>query len=259
MRFPAIFLLLSAAFALSASAFAFQQQRPSAVSASRSPLYITTPVSSKIKSNIYSKNDLSPLFVSAHFASGDQGTQSDEATIATFAHILRNRLRKATGFSLTVFRRTLRGITGISLTTLYAGTLAATGLWIRKIMSMVLSIFPSSFRYFMQPFLVLYYTPLILLRTLTSPTNRKRALAKHETVVQAYKEAVTLAEETEKKGYWPVVVSDDGYFELTKPPSVGDADGNGGDNDKMAEAMAEAVELAMKAKSMLSKDDEERK
>lgn len=257
MRTPTIFLLLSAAFPLSTSAFAFQQHIPPAVFTSRSPLFITTTVSSK--SNIYNKSNFSPLIMSAHFASSDQGTSSDEATTITFAHILRNRLRKATGFSLTVFRKTLRGITGISLTTLYAGTLAATGLWIRKIMSMVLSIFPSSFRYFMQPFLVVYYTPLILLRTLTSPTNRKRALAKHETVVEAYKEAVTLAEETEKKGYWPVVVSEDGYFELAKPPSVGDADGKGGDNDKMAEAMAEAVELAMKVKSMLSKDDEERK
>eukprot|EP00536_Pseudo-nitzschia_multiseries_P015971 jgi/Psemu1/292275/fgenesh1_pg.990_\ len=185
--------------------------------------------------------------MSAHFASGDEGTASEQQTAVSFPRMLRNRLRKATGFSFTVFRATLRGITGISLTTLYAGTLAATGLWIRKTMSVVLSILPSGFRYFLQPLLILYYTPLILLRSLTSPTTRKRAVAKHETVVEAWKEAVTMAEETEKSGYWPVVISEDGYFELAKPPSV-----EGTDNTRMAEAMAEAVEHAMEVNT----DDE---
>jgi len=131
-------------------------------------------------------------------------------------------------------------------------------------MSVLLSLFPSGFRYFLQPFLVLYYTPLILLRSVTSPINRKRAMAKHETVIEAWKDAVNVAEQTERDGYWPVAVNDDGYFELTKPPSV---DGvvlaatsttdtttdNDSDtvqsmsetNAKMAEAMAAAVEHAM--------------
>lgn len=155
--------------------------------------------------------------------------------------MVRNRLRDATGFSFTVFRATLRGITGISLSALYASCLAASGLWVRKSMSVLLSVFPSGFRYFLQPFLVLYYTPLIILKGLTSPTTRKRAVKKHETVLEAWKEAVVLAEQTEKEGYWPVVVNDDGYFELSKPPSVGDP--------KMADAMAETVEQAMEVNS----------
>lgn len=213
--------------------------------ASRPPLFAKVAVSS-----ISNTNPRSLSLLSAHYASSDESTDVN----LSFSTMARNRLRAATGFSFTVFRATLRGITGISLTTLYAGTLAATGLWIRKAMSAVLSLVPASFRYFLQPFLVIYYTPLILLRGLTSPTARKRAVAKHNTVVEAWKEAVTLAEKTEKSGYWPVAVSKDGYFELAKPPSVN----SGVDiNTKMAEAMAEAVEHAMKLKSKwLSNDDE---
>ena len=56
---------------------------------------------------------------------------------------LRDKLRQATGFSLTAFRSTWRAATGISLTAVYASALAASGLWIRKVMSSLLSIFPA--------------------------------------------------------------------------------------------------------------------
>mmetsp|Transcript_2228 Transcript_2228/g.5056 ORF Transcript_2228/g.5056 Transcript_2228/m.5056 type:complete len:257 (+) Transcript_2228:375-1145(+) len=240
MRSPTIFLLLSALFALSASAF--QPLRSPCVFLSRASSRTATQTSPTV---VTTSCPLA-LDMSAHFASGDESTASEQGKVS-FPRMVRNRLRKATGFSFTVFRATLRGITGISLTTLYAGTLAATGLWIRKTMSVILSVFPSGFRYFLQPLLVLYYTPLILLRSMTSPTNRKQAVAKHETVVEAWKEAVTMAEKTEKSGYWPVAISEDGYFELAKPPSV-----DGSENAKMAEAMAEAVEHAMEVKSELA-------
>ena len=143
-------------------------------------------------------------------------TSSSKSAIQT----VRDELRKLTGFSFTVFRKTLRGITGISLTAIYASTVAATGLWIRKITSIILSVFPSGFRYFLQPFLVAYYVPLFILRSLTGPV-RKRARAKHEQVVDAWKDAVEYAEQIEQDGYWPVTVSpNDGYFELQAPPSV---------------------------------------
>lgn len=178
---------------------------------------------------------------SATFTSAESSSSS-----ASDVNNFRSRLRKVTGFSLTVFRATLRGVTGISLTTLYAGTVAATGLWIRKTMSVLLSVFPSGFRYFLQPFLVVYYTPLILLRLWTGPT-RKNAAVKHKTVVGAWKEAVEVAEKAELGGYWPVVVSEDGYFELNKPPSVRRIDDveEVESNVKMADAIAEAVEQAM--------------
>jgi hypothetical protein len=156
---------------------------------------------------------------------------------------LRDRMRQATGFSLTIFRATLRGITGISLTAVYASTIAATGLWIRKITSMILSVFPSWIRYFLQPLLVLYYAPLFLLRNLAGPT-RKRAKLKHITVVQAWREAVEYAEKTEQDGYWPVVVSEDGYFEMVAPPNPDDIT-TAEASRQFSKAMAETVEHAM--------------
>lgn len=56
---------------------------------------------------------------------------------------LRDKLRKATGFSMTAFRSTWRTATGVSLTAIYASALAASGLWVRRAMSSVLSIFPA--------------------------------------------------------------------------------------------------------------------
>jgi len=261
MRTPTFFLLFSASLAL--SAFAFQQPGPSCVSTRSN--FITNSNSININSinNWNNKSPremqtLSPIF-SAHFASGGQDDTATTTSVS-FPRMVRNRLRAATGFSFTVFRATLRGITGISLTALYAGALAASGLWIRKIMSVGLGVFPTGFRYFLQPFLVLYYTPLILLKGLASPTTRKRAVAKHETVLEAWKEAVVVAEKTERDGYWPVVVSDDGYFELTKPPSVdgvidAESSESGPENTKMADAMAATVEQA----SQLKSDDENKK
>jgi len=187
-------------------------------------------------------------FLSTHFASSENSNDGTTEMVTSFPRLIRNRLRKATGFSFTIFRATLRSLTGISLTAIYAGALAATGLWIRKTMSTLLSIFPSGFRYFLQPFLVLYYTPLILLRSLASPTNRKRAVAKRESILAAWREAVVVAEKTERDGYWPVVVSKEGYFELAKPPSVDGVELQDG-NAKLAEAMAATVEQAMELKS----------
>jgi len=56
---------------------------------------------------------------------------------------LRDRLRKATGLSLTAFRAAWHAATGISLTAIYATTLAASGLWIRKLTSALLYVFPA--------------------------------------------------------------------------------------------------------------------
>ena len=156
---------------------------------------------------------------------------------------LRDSLRQATGFSLTVFRATLRGITGISLTAIYASTIAVTGLWIRKVTSIILSVFPSWFRYFLQPFLVLYYAPLFIVRNLTGPT-RKRARQQHTNVLEGWKDAVEYAEQTKQDGYWPVVVSADGYFEMVAPPNPNDTTQEEV-NKQFSKAMAHTVEQAM--------------
>lgn len=205
-----------------------------------------------------SRSSRQPLW-SAHFAESSENADDGTTGVVfwTFPGMVRNRLRKATGFSLTVFRATLRSVTGISLTAIYAGALAATGLWIRKTMSALLSVFPSGFRYFLQPFLVLYYTPLIILRTLASKTTRKRAVAKRETVLAAWKEAIKVAEQTERDGYWPVVVNEEGYFDLAKPPSVDGMELTDGDA-KLAEAMAATVEQAMELKSDSDSDNDKK-
>jgi len=196
---------------------------------------------------------------SAFFATDDDDVDDDViavgSSLSLTARMIRNRLRKITGFSLTVFRKTLRGITGISLTAVYATAFAVTSLWIRKTMSIFLKLFPPGFRYFLQPFLILYYTPLILLRTLTSP-SRKRAVDKHNTVIDAWKEAVNVAEKLEKDGYSPVSVNDDGYFELTAPPSLSINDSNDNNNDNRNEEMADAMAAVMEIKNA---DDEEKK
>jgi hypothetical protein len=143
---------------------------------------------------------------------------------------VRVRLRQATGFSLTAIRATLRTATGVSLTTVYAGTVAATGAWIRQSMRLVLSIFPAWMRYFVQPFLILYYVPLFILRNLTGPT-RKRALASHELVLAGWKRAIEEANRTTAD--WPVHLNPDGYIEKESA----DVDLN--------KAVADSVELSV--------------
>lgn len=233
-----------------ASAF-HHQHRPTTRSFSRQTKFSLTALSSSSSSASFASADSSS-------SSGDEKT----APASTVVTSVRARLREVTGFSFTVFRATLRGVTGISLTTLYAGTVAATGLWIRKTMSVLLSIFPSGFRYFLQPFLIVYYTPLILLRLWTGPA-RRNAAAKHETVVEAWKEAVIVAKQAERNGYWPVVVSDDGYFELNKPPSVKnnklDNEGTKSKTAKLADATAVAVEQAMGMKENAGGENEGKK
>ncbi|KAG7363495.1 hypothetical protein IV203_026856 [Nitzschia inconspicua] len=190
--------------------------------------------------------DLQRTSTRLHLSSTPLRSSPADANASKNQTRLRDRLRKVTGFSLTVFRATIRGITGLSLTAIYASTVAATGQWIRSVSSFFLSIFPSWFRYFLQPILVLYYAPLFMLRNLTGPT-RQRARKKHATVLESWKEAVEFAEKTEQDGYWPVVVSEDGYFEMVVPPNPDDTT-QAEANRQFSNAMAETVEKAMEVK-----------
>jgi hypothetical protein len=129
----------------------------------------------------------------------------------------RSRLRRATGFSMTACRATLRAATGISLTAVYASTLAATSAYVRKAMALILSPLPAWFRYFLQPFLILYYAPLFILRNLAGPTG-KQARETHELFVGGFKSAVDAAEE-KADGYWPVHVTEEGDIVSVEPPT----------------------------------------
>jgi hypothetical protein len=144
---------------------------------------------------------------------------------------LRQRLRALTGFSLTAIRTTIRTATGLSATAIYATTLAATGAWIRQAMKVLLDVFPTWFRYFVQPFLVLYYVPLFMLRNIAGPT-RSNAKHKHELIMESWKDAVETADKV--RADWPLHVHN-GVFET---------DDDGVD---VNEVVAEAVQIAFAA------------
>jgi hypothetical protein len=63
-------------------------------------------------------------------------------------------------------------------------------------------------------------------------------------MLEGWKEAVKYVEKTEKGGYWPVIVSKDGYFEMVAPPSWYDTT-CAEEKRQFLEAMAETVEHAM--------------
>lgn len=96
-------------------------------------------------------------------------------------------------------------------------------------MKVLLGIFPAWLRYFAQPFLVLYYVPLFLLRNLSSPRSQA-AKSKHEAFVASWKQAVETADE--KSSYWPLHVRD-GEFQT----DLSELDVN--------EAVLESVEVAL--------------
>jgi len=179
---------------------------------------------------------------------------------------VRGRLRKLTGFSLTALRATLRAATGFSLTALRATLRAATGISVTGTMKTILGLFPTWFRYFLQPFLVLYYAPLMILRGLVGPTRTARADARaaHEAIVEGWKDAVRVAEGAQEGGYWPVHVDDDGNIIAALPPEPDLILGNVPasamttklDPDDVADAVFESVEYVESHKDAASSSPE---
>jgi hypothetical protein len=147
-----------------------------------------------------------------------------------YEHTARARLRTLTGFSLTALRATMRAATGISLTALYASTLAASGVWIRQTMKVILSIVPAWARYFVQPFLIIYYAPLFILRSISAP-QRNQGVKKHDALVESWKQAVETADQS--TSYWPLHLDKNGDFEA----DIAEMD--------LTDAVAQSVELAM--------------
>lgn len=163
-------------------------------------------------------------------SSAELTTEKSEAKIEAS---MRSQLRRITGFSLTALRATMRAATGISLTALYLSALAISGVWIRQTMRIILDIFPTWARYFVQPFLVMYYVPLFVLRNMTAPKRREQERA-HDTLVESWKQAVAVAEHS--TSYWPIHVSENGEIESIE----GELDVN--------DAVAKSVERAMEMK-----------
>jgi len=159
---------------------------------------------------------------------------------------IRSKLRELTGFSLSALRNTMRATTGFSLTTLRAIVRASTGISVTQTMKNIIGLFPAWFRYFLQPFLIMYYVPLLTMRHLVGPTksSRAEAMAAHELIVDGYRKAVEAAEGAQKGGYWPIHVNAQGLIEAKFPPkpeSVLSGEYNIVDND-VTDAIIEAVE-----------------
>lgn len=129
---------------------------------------------------------------------------------------IRNKLRQLTGFSISAIRLSLHA----SITAARIALRGFTGKIVTKTMKNFTAIFPTWIRYFMQPFLIMYFTPIMVLRSLCDrPKQYDEALASHEKLVQGWKNAVERAEEVQNGEYWPVHVNADGDIEVVEPPS----------------------------------------
>lgn len=139
-------------------------------------------------------------------------------------------------------RATLRGITGFSLTALRASLRAATGISITSTTKAFVGLFPLWFRYFMQPFLVLYYAPLMLMRSWVGETRTSKAekRAAHEKLVEGWKHAIEVAEAAQANEYWPIHVDADGNIVTSMPPEPEDV----WTQSPLNEAVLESVEVA---------------
>mmetsp|Transcript_24319 Transcript_24319/g.39520 ORF Transcript_24319/g.39520 Transcript_24319/m.39520 type:complete len:130 (+) Transcript_24319:331-720(+) len=105
-------------------------------------------------------------------------------------------LRQITGFSLTTLRTTLRTLTGISLSASISSTLRR-----------LLGVLNPSLRYFLQPLLIAYYAPILMVRYWMVGPNEgyvEESKRGHERLVDGWREAVSVAERASVDGYWPV-------------------------------------------------------
>lgn len=211
-----ILLLVALGSTPSSNAFSVQPRSTStSIHISRSPTPATKVVHSPSShSNLFSRTPkytsiqpLNTLSSSSDDAAEEPPTYSGilDALTGFSLSTARASIRATTGLSLTVSRTTLRGLTGVSMTGL---------------MEKAIGLFPAWFRYFLQPFLVMYYTPLMILKGLLGPTKtaKEEALAAHERVIEGWKDAIMAAEQVQEN--WPLHVTDDGRIESLTPQST---------------------------------------
>lgn len=153
-------------------------------------------------------------------SNNNSNTNIEEGSIALILIGIRNRLRQMTGFSISAIRASLRVSTGFSLTAARLALRGFTGGIVTKTMKQFTAIFPSSVRYFMQPFLILYFTPIMILKSLCDrPKHYTERLASHQNLLNGWKNAVRRAERVQNGDYWPVHVNARGDIEAVEPPS----------------------------------------
>ena len=144
-----------------------------------------------------------PIYSSSVSPNADESTSDDGSP--------RSKLRQLTGFSLTALRSTLRAATGFSLTACRATLRAATGISLSETISgtmrRILGILTPGMRYFLQPFLIMYYAPLLMVRYwVVGPSQQYVVDSRkgHEKMVDGWRKAVEAAEKANAGGYWPV-------------------------------------------------------
>lgn len=144
---------------------------------------------------------------------------------------IRKELGKLTGISLTAIRASIRATTGLSLTALRTTLRTLTGVSMTGVVKTLLGLLPPWFRYFLQPFLIMYYVPLLVLRGLigSSSTSKKEANEEHQRLVNYWKEAIQMAET--RCDSWPLHVKADGTLQYDL------------DDDRMSDVIVEAIEM----------------
>ncbi|KAK1739074.1 hypothetical protein QTG54_010390 [Skeletonema marinoi] len=158
--------------------------------------------------------DSSPIKFSTTKLYSSTAFSLSSSDIENDAQSTRSKLRQITGFSLTAFRATVRGITGISLSGVISNT-------IRRI----LGILRPGFRWILQPLLIVYYVPILIVRYyVIGPSQQyvEDSRKGHEKLVDGWRKAVEAAEKAHADGYWPVHLNDDGNIIAQLPPDPAD-------------------------------------
>lgn len=96
----------------------------------------------------------------------------------------------------------------------------------------------------MQPFLILYFTPVMILKGLCDRPKQMEALASHEKLVKGWKNAVRRAELVQDGNYWPVRVNDSGDIEVVEPSSNG-ASVNGSTSVEITDAIVDSLDVSL--------------
>lgn len=163
--------------------------------------------------------------------------------------------RAATGVSLSAIRASGRAVTGISLTATRTFCRTATGVSVTTVLKTIVAAFPLWVRYFMQPFLILYYTPFVVVRSIVE--SRGDARKTHEHFVEAIREAVHVAGKVNESGDWPVYVDDDGSIRMKdSPPGPVVSTAYSEETPDLIDCIVESVQVAAAATVTVIQDDD---
>ena len=177
----------------------------------------------------------SPLFTAtlgnAHpFSLSMQEDESNDADLERKSGI-RKKLGNLTGLSLSGIRASARVTTRVSLTATRKFLRTLTGVSVTGAMKALVGLLPPWCRYFLQPFLIIYYVPLVVLKGFigSTSTTKKDASVVHEKLVDYWKEAIKMAEN--QSASWPLHVTSDGRLQYDL------------DDDNMNDAIVDSIEL----------------